>query len=114
MSARKYTLENLDCANCAMKIEDAISRLSGVENVSVVFATKTLFLESKLDEQKLFDTLQQTIDSVEDGVTLIEKTKHHHEHGEHCDCDHEHQHEHHHENGEHCDCDHKHHHEHNH
>ena len=114
MSARKYTLENLDCANCAMKIEDAISRLSGVENVSVVFATKTLFLESKLDEQKLFDTLQQTIDSVEDGVTLIEKTKHHHEHGEHCDCDHEHQHEHHHEHGEHCDCDHKHHHEHHH
>lgn len=107
--ARKYILEDLDCANCAMKIESAISKLNGVNNVSVVFATKTLSLESELDEHKLFDTLQKTIDSVEDGVTLIEKTKskHHHEHCncehiEHCDC----------ERIEHCNCEHEHHHKH--
>lgn len=56
-----------------MKIEEAIAELDGVDNVIVTFATKTLSLESDLDEQKLFDTLQKTIDSVEDGVTLIEQ-----------------------------------------
>ena len=56
-----------------MKIEEAIAELDGVDNVIVTFATKTLSLESNLDEHKLFDTLQKTIDSVEDGVTLIEQ-----------------------------------------
>lgn len=118
---RKYTLEGLDCANCAMKIEDAITKIDGIENVSVVFATKTLSLKSGLDEHELFDTLKKTIDSVEDGVTLIEKTKahneHHHEDGKHCGCGHEHhhehhEHEHHHEDGEHCCCEQEYHHEH--
>ena len=80
--SRKYTLQDLDCAHCAMKIEEAIAGLDGVDNVIVTFATKTLSLESNLDEQKLFDTLQKTIDSVEDGVTLIEqKVKSKHSHG---------------------------------
>lgn len=98
---RKYILKNLDCANCAMKIEEAISKLNNVENVSVVFAAKILSLESNLDESELFDILQKTIDSVEDGVTLIEKTKHNHKHSEHCSCEHEHNHEHQHKHHEH-------------
>ena len=101
-TTRKYTLEGLDCANCAMKIEEAIAKLNGVENVSIVFATKTLSLKSILDEHELFNTIKKTIDSVEDGVTLIEKTKSHHEHhhddDEHCGCGHEH-HEHNHSHG---------------
>lgn len=56
-----------------MKIEEAIAGLNGVNNVIVTFATKTLALESNLNEKELFDTLQKTIDSVEDGVTLIEQ-----------------------------------------
>ena len=56
-----------------MKIEEAIAGLNGVDNVIVTFATKTLALESNLNEKELFDTLQKTIDSVEDGVTLIEQ-----------------------------------------
>lgn len=108
---RKYALNNLDCANCAMKIEEAIAKLNGVENVSVVFATKTLSLKSSLDEHELFNILQKTIDSVEDGVTLVEKTKPQHKHDEHCSCGHEHY-EHHHE---HCNHEHEHHeHEHSH
>ena len=37
---KKFKLTDLDCANCAMKIEDAITKIDGIENVSVVFATK--------------------------------------------------------------------------
>jgi copper chaperone CopZ len=32
-----YKLEDLDCANCANKMEVAISKIKGVESVSVSF-----------------------------------------------------------------------------
>ena len=34
---KTYRLENLDCAACAAKMEAAISKLDGVESVSVNF-----------------------------------------------------------------------------
>lgn len=39
-------LENLDCANCASKIETAIRKLDGVTNVSVNFMTQKMVLEA--------------------------------------------------------------------
>lgn len=47
-------LENLDCANCAAKVENAISKLEGVEKVSVNFMAQKMVLEVA-DEQ--FDTV---------------------------------------------------------
>ena len=32
-----YRLENLDCANCAAKIENALKKLDGVSDASVSF-----------------------------------------------------------------------------
>lgn len=43
---RKFKLNNLDCANCAAKMEIAISKLNGVDNVSVNFMTQSLTLEA--------------------------------------------------------------------
>lgn len=37
-------LEGLDCANCAAKIEDGVSKLAGVEKVSVSFLTQKMVL----------------------------------------------------------------------
>lgn len=48
-----YKLEDLECANCAAKMETAISKIDGVESVSVSFMTQKLTIdadESKLDE----------------------------------------------------------------
>ena len=52
----KYTLQNLDCANCAAKIENAVQKTPGVSFASVDFATTTLFLDA-VD----FSAVQQTI-----------------------------------------------------
>lgn len=41
---RVYKMEDLDCANCAAKIEGGISKLEGVETVSVNFMTQKLTL----------------------------------------------------------------------
>lgn len=50
---KTYKLEDLDCANCAAKMEAAISRIDGVESASVSFMTQKLTIsadESRLDE----------------------------------------------------------------
>ena len=46
-----FILENLDCANCAAKMENAISKLDDVENVSISIMTTTMDL--KADEDKM-------------------------------------------------------------
>ena len=38
-------LENLDCANCATKMENAINKVEGVENATVNFMTQKIKLE---------------------------------------------------------------------
>ena len=45
----KYYLENLDCANCAKKIEDAIKEDERFMNVVVNFSTLTLSFKTDLD-----------------------------------------------------------------
>lgn len=41
-----YKLINLDCANCAAKMEDAIKKLPGVTNATVSFLTQKLTLDA--------------------------------------------------------------------
>lgn len=45
---------NIDCANCAAKIEDGISKLPGVKRASVNFITGRFLLEA--DEER-FDEI---------------------------------------------------------
>ena len=39
-----YKLDEIDCANCARKLEDAIKKVDGVEDASVNFMTQKLTL----------------------------------------------------------------------
>ncbi len=52
-----FKMEELECANCAAKMEAAISKLEGVEKVSISFMTQKMIivaddgkLESIMDE----------------------------------------------------------------
>ena len=50
---RTYKLIDLDCANCARKMEDAINRIDGVEKAAVSFMTQKLTItadDEKFDE----------------------------------------------------------------
>lgn len=51
---KTYKLENLDCANCAAKMERGISRLPGVKRATVNFMTSRLTLEA---DEGSFDEL---------------------------------------------------------
>ena len=132
MQRKVYILENLDCANCAAKIERKLSKLPELSDVSVTFATKQLRFAAE-DPDAVLPKIRETIQSMEPDVEVVERTRsrrkaaethnhehHHHEHGEECGCghdhhDHDHDHEehehhhHHHEHGEECGCGHDHH-----
>ena len=43
---KKFNLEDLDCANCAAKMEEAIKKIDGVNNVSVNFITQKMMVDA--------------------------------------------------------------------
>lgn len=51
---KTFKFQDLDCANCAAKIERKISKIQGVNNVSVNFMTQKLVLDANDD---VFDTV---------------------------------------------------------
>lgn len=46
---KTFKLEDLDCANCAAKMEHAIKKLDGVTNASVSFLTQKMTVETDRD-----------------------------------------------------------------
>ena len=44
---KTYPLSDLDCANCAQKMEDASRRLDGVQDISVSFFTQKLTITAE-------------------------------------------------------------------
>lgn len=64
----KYYLENLDCANCAKKIEDAIKEDERFMNVVVNFSTLTLSFKTDLDNP--FKEIFKIVKSVEPDVLI--------------------------------------------
>lgn len=54
---KKFKLENLDCANCAAKMENAIKKIDGVTDASVSFMTQKLVIEA--DDEKFDDIMQK-------------------------------------------------------
>ncbi len=43
---KSFRLSNLDCANCAAKLERALNRLDGVERATVSFLAQRLSIEA--------------------------------------------------------------------
>ncbi len=66
---KAYTLENLGCANCAAKMERAISNLEGVSEATITYTTKQLKLTAK-NPDALIDEIQKICSSIEDGVVV--------------------------------------------
>ena len=46
---KRFAMENLDCANCAAKMEDAIRKIDGVHAATVSFMTQKLTIEADDD-----------------------------------------------------------------
>ena len=112
MARKVYSIENLDCANCAAKIESKFNAHEKVQEAIITFSTKQLRLTAE-DPDGLIPELIEIARTVEAGVKIYPRDKalkqahkhHHHAHEHACGCGHEHHHEHDHE----CGCGHDHH-----
>ncbi|MFR2879418.1 MAG: heavy metal translocating P-type ATPase, partial [Anaerovoracaceae bacterium] len=70
-----YIIEGLDCANCAAKIERKIQAMPQIDEATLTFATKQLKVTStQSDSSMLKSELESVCLSVEDGVSLEEKS----------------------------------------
>ena len=73
----KKTLKfsEIDCANCAAKVEKGISKLEGVESVRVVFLTQKIILEVKADcdWQGLIKAIEKEAKKAEPDCEITEK-----------------------------------------
>ena len=55
---KKFKLQDLDCANCAAKMEDAIKKLPGVHDASVSFMTQKMTIDA---EDAQFDSIMKQV-----------------------------------------------------
>ena len=67
-----FRLEGLDCAHCAAKIEEKVSKLEGVKSVVINFMTTKMTLES-VDENiaDVVEKFKKLINEVEPDVNMI-------------------------------------------
>ena len=69
-----FKLQDLDCANCAAKMEAAISKLPGVQKATVNFMTQKLTLEAEeADLPRILEEAEKAIRKVEPDCRLIRK-----------------------------------------
>lgn len=57
---KKFKLQDLDCANCAAKMEDAIKKIPGVNDATVSFMTQKLTIDA---EDKQFETIMDEVEN---------------------------------------------------
>ena len=71
---KHFKLRDLDCANCAAKMEEAIKKLDGVNSATVSFMTQKLTLDA--DDARFDEILQQAVTickKVEPDCTILVK-----------------------------------------
>lgn len=66
---RVYLIDNLDCANCAAKIERKIQALPGVEYAAITFATRQLRIAAE-DQEALLPLIREACTSIEPDATV--------------------------------------------
>ena len=81
MKNYKYTLEGLDCAACAKKVEDEIAKTEGYEDVVVNFST--LKLTFKTDKQNPKKEIKKLVQKLEPDVEVLEDGEENHDKEEH-------------------------------
>ncbi|MEE0439607.1 MAG: cation transporter [Ruminococcus sp.] len=68
-----FELEDLDCANCAAKMEDAIRKLDGVQSVTISFMAQKMTLEADdANFDKVLKQVKKCIKRVEPDCVVVD------------------------------------------
>lgn len=67
-----FKLDNLDCANCAAKMEDAIKKIHGVQDASMRFMTQKLVIEAdEASMDAVVDEAVKVCKKIEPDMTIL-------------------------------------------
>lgn len=73
MSKYKFKIENLDCANCANELEEALQKVNIIENVSISFMTQRLTFEcAEENKEQALERIRKVIKKEEPDLTIKE------------------------------------------
>lgn len=68
---KTFILEELDCANCAAKIEDGVKKIEGIENASVNFMTRKMNIEyNQENETEIIEKVKKVVKKIEPDVKI--------------------------------------------
>ena len=71
---KKFKLQDLDCANCAAKMEDAIKKLPGVRDASVSFLTQKLTVDAEDDRfEEVMDQAVRLCRKIEPDCEIVRR-----------------------------------------
>lgn len=71
---RTFILEDLDCANCARKIQDKVATLDGVSNCTVTFLTTKMVYDVEDDKDaEVEKEMRKIVKQLEPDVEVIAK-----------------------------------------
>lgn len=56
---KKFKMQDLDCSNCAAKMEEAIKKIDGVTDATVSFMMQKLTIEA--DESRMDEIMEQVV-----------------------------------------------------
>ncbi|MDB1805245.1 cation transporter [Eggerthella lenta] len=69
---KTFKLQDLDCANCAAKMENAIKNIEGVKSASISFMTQKLVLEADDDRfEAVLDEAQRACKKFEPDCVIL-------------------------------------------
>ena len=69
---KAFKLQDLDCANCAAKMENAIKNIEGVKSASISFMTQKLVLEADDDRfEVVLDEAQRACKKFEPDCVIL-------------------------------------------
>lgn len=69
---KRYNLEDLDCANCAAKMETAIKKIEGVKDATVSFMAQKLTIEAEENDfDKILNEVVKTIKKIEPDCEVV-------------------------------------------
>ena len=69
---KTYRLKDLDCANCAAKMENRIGKINGVTSASISFMPQKLTLEAQDDRfDDILSEVKKAVKKVDSAVELV-------------------------------------------
>lgn len=69
---KKFAMENLDCANCAAKMERAIEKIDGVNSVNISFMLQKITIDADDDRfEEILEQAQKACDAVDAGTRIV-------------------------------------------